>query len=192
MVTLPGNGMAAMTMPVAQDTTLVHTAAAPVSFHRLTVAWVGGLAGFLDALAAAGDDRLFHPHPIDVATLHGLAAHPAAGTDRHDEYHLAVSGDGTVVAYGLLRGWGAGYAVPSLGVAVHPAARGRGLARQMIEHLHGVARGRGALRVRLTVYRDNAHAITLYRALGYRMEPHGDRQWCGFLELDRSTRGNVA
>ncbi len=191
-MTLPGNGMAAMTMPVAEDTTLVDTAAAPVFFHRLTAALVGGLAAFLEALAAAGDDRFFHPHPSDVATLHRLAAHPVASADRHDEYHLAVSADGTVVAYGLLRGWGEGYAVPSLGVAVHPAARGRGLARQMIDHLHGVARGRGARRVRLTVERDNARAIALYGALGYRMEAHGDRRWCGFLELDQTSRGNAA
>jgi len=178
-----------MTMTVAGETADGTYGADAVAFHRLTGVWVGGLAGLLEALASAGDDRLFHPHPTDTATLRELAAGADATGDRRDEYHVAVSA-GSVVAYGLLRGWSEGYAVPSLGVAVHPAARGRGLARRMIDHLHAVARGRGASRVRLTVERDNPRAIALYRALGYRLEPYGDRRWCGFLDL--SSCGNAA
>ncbi len=72
-------------------------------------------------LAARGDGRWFHPHPLTAVE----AARPCA-YDGRDLYYAAVTGD-AVVAYGLLRGWDEGYAVPSLGIAVHPAARGLGL-----------------------------------------------------------------
>lgn len=179
-----------MTLPV-EELSSIAAAVPPVVFHRLTAAWVDGLGALLSALAAAGDDRLFHPHAGDAATLHDLAVAGAAPGD-HDEYHVAASPAGAVLAYGLLRGWAAGYAVPSLGVAVHPAARGRGLARLTMEHLHAVARARGARRVRLKVYRDNPRALALYRALGYRMEPLGEREWCGLLELDSPVSGSAA
>ena len=177
-----------MTLP-GEEQSSIAAAVPPVMFHQLAPAWVDGLGALLAALAAAGDDRLFHPHPRDSATLRRLAD-VATGPGEHDEYHVAVS-SGAVLAYGLLRGWTEGYPVPSLGVAVHPAARGRGLARLMMDHLHAVARARGVRRVRLKVYRDNLRALALYRALGYRMEPLGGREWCGLLDLDSPVSGSA-
>jgi len=161
------------------------------TIHPLSSEWVAGLVGMLEALVAAGDGASFHPHPFDCATLAGVAARSVAGGSG-DEYHVAVASDGTVVAYGLLRGWSEGFEVPSLGVAVHPAARGRGIARMMMAHLHAVARRRGAARVRLKVYRDNLPAVALYRGLGYRLEPLGQREWLGILEIAPPAQGHAA
>jgi len=93
--------------------------------------------------------------------------------------------DGNVVlAYGILRGWDEGYAIPSLGIAVHPDARGTALGELLMHFLHGAARQRGARRVRLKVYSDNLAARSLYAKLGYNFDSVvEDGQLIGTLEL---------
>ena len=122
------------------------------------------LARFFADLAAAGDDAFFHPHESDVASLRAIADQPGK-----DLYVVFVEGE-DVRAYGLLRGWHEGYAVPSLGIAVHPAARGTGLGRLVMEYLEAMARHRGAPAIRLRVHEDNARAIALYERRGYAMQ----------------------
>src|SRR5690606_20438352 len=96
------------------------------------------LARFFAALAAAGDDVFFHPHASDFASLRAIAEQPGK-----DLYLVFVAGD-DVHAYGLLRGWNEGYAIPSLGVAVHPDARAHGLGRLVMDYLEAMARHRGS------------------------------------------------
>lgn len=143
----------------------------------LTPAWVEPLKAFLCALEQAGDDVRFKPHPFTDDTIGRLARQ-----DGKDVYCVMVEAD-RVLAYGMLRGWDEGYEVPSLGIAVHPGARKEGLGRAMMSHLHGLARARGARRVRLRVLDDNAPAIALYEQLGYRFGPKEGRYLVGFLEL---------
>jgi len=123
------------------------------------------LASFFDDLAVAGDDEFFHPHAGDAAALRAIAEQ--AGKD---VYLVFVEGE-DIRAYGLLRGWNEGYANPSLGIAVHPAARGSGLGRMVMEYLEATARHRGASSVRLRVHADNARAIAMYARRGYAMRP---------------------
>jgi ribosomal-protein-alanine N-acetyltransferase len=149
------------------------------------------LAGLFSALAAAGDGRLFHPHPLTPEAARMVCRHrETAAANTADEFHLAIDGadsdgPGPVVGYGLLRGWAEGFAVPSLGVAVHPAHRGRGIARRLMTHLHDVAARRGADRVRLKVYRHNTAALRLYESLGYEFQPHSATELLGFRALRR-------
>jgi ribosomal protein S18 acetylase RimI-like enzyme len=132
----------------------------------------------------AGDPhgRFFTPHPFTREHLTALAASPG-----RDLYHVLLAGD-VALAYGLLRGWNEGYAVPSLGLAVAPAARGGGLGRLMMEFLHAAARHQGARRIRLRVGQDNAGALALYQRCGYRFPEPADAQGLlvGFCELVRS------
>lgn len=143
-----------------------------------------GLAGLFAALTDAGDGSLFHPHPLTRGAADSICRHRTAEGHR-DEYHVAVDpgDDGAIVAYGLLRGWSEGFAVPSLGIAVHPAHRSRGIARRLMTHLHDVAAARGAARVRLKVYRHNLPAMRLYESLGYEFQPHSATELLGFLAL---------
>lgn len=149
------------------------------------------LADFFASLAASGDERLFHPHPLTRAAARSICWHheSAARGTACDEYHIAIdefeehSSSGQIVGYGILRGWSEGFAVPSLGIAVHPLHRGRGIARRMMAHLHDVATSRGADRVRLKVYRHNTNALGLYRSLGYAFEHHSDTELLGFRPL---------
>jgi len=177
-------------MPVTSDSRIV--------FERLDVPRIDGLLSLLEGLERSGESAYFHPHPADRETLEALCRQPSA-PELGDEYWVMVAAGGaspptagrasspaacgTVVAYGMLRGWSQGYAVPSLGIAVHHHWRGRGLARVMMRHLHGVARSRKAERIRLKAYKVNQGAIRLYEALGYKLEHLNDEEVIGILEL---------
>lgn len=136
-----------------------------------------GLEHFFATLVASGDDRTFHPHPFTPD-----AAAVRARYRGLDVYCVAVVGR-RVLGYGMLRGWDEGYSVPSLGIAIDPAARGLGLGRLVMTHLHCEARRRGAPRIRLKVYPDNVAAVTLYRSLGYEFNVTEDDQLVGYKVL---------
>jgi ribosomal-protein-alanine N-acetyltransferase len=166
--------------------------------RRLTRADDGGLTALFEALCEHNDHRFFHPHPLTAETASALAqqhANPHTVLANRDEYHVVLHGAGgslhrpaQIVAYGMLRGWAEGFDVPSLGIAVHPGHRGRGIARQFMQHLHRVAIGRGAERVRLKVYRHNQAAVALYESLGYAFTPHGDAEWLGVATVAAKAR----
>jgi ribosomal-protein-alanine N-acetyltransferase len=142
------------------------------------------LARFFAHLRESGEERRFHPHPFSPE-----AARERCSYDGRDVYCVAFVGD-LVLGYGMLRGWDEGYAIPSLGIAVHADARGMGLGRALMLYLHAEASRRGARRIRLKVYPDNAAAVSLYRSLGYRFEDQlEDGQLVGYAQLGRSDRG---
>ena len=129
---------------------------------------------------ALGDQSHFHPHDLSIDHAIKLASEPS-----NNIYAIAmVRWEHAAISYGLLRGWDQGYAIPSLGVAVHPRFRGSGLGRAMMGYLHCVAKLRGAKQIRLKVYPDNAAAIRLYESLGYAWnELREDDQLVGIVNL---------
>lgn len=140
--------------------------------------YADALGRFFQRLVTAGTDRYFHPHP--------LTAEEAAlrcNYNGKDIYYLLVESD-EVSGYGMLRGWDEGFETPSLGIAIAPDARGRGLGRHLMEALHKAARERGARQIRLKVYSDNNRAVALYNSLGYKFLGEQDGQLIGILELD--------
>jgi ribosomal protein S18 acetylase RimI-like enzyme len=135
----------------------------------------GPLGDMFEALGT--DEHHFHPHPL---TREEAVRRCANGGG---DVYASVLEEGRVVGYGMLRGWEAGYEVPSLGIAVHPAARGAGVAQTLMAHLHHAARARGAPRVRLKVYPDNEPARRLYERLGYEFAGEEDGQLVAYLSL---------
>lgn len=135
------------------------------------------LADFFRRLMQAGDDQNFHPHPFDDEMAQRLAYY--AGKDL---YYSVVDGD-RVLGYGMLRGWDAGYDMPSLGIAILPEARGTGLGKLLMHFLHAAARRRGATRVRLKVHADNTVAFRLYQELGYVFRGEEAGQLVGIIDL---------
>lgn len=122
----------------------------------------------------------FHPHPL----TRSFAEEHTWNLDIYVVAMARIKDSISAVGYGMLRGWDAGYDVPSLGVAVSSNFRGFGLGRLMMEHLHVSARIRGSAKVRLRVYDDNKVAIRLYESLGYEWMPvkeYGQR--VGILNL---------
>jgi len=144
--------------------------------RRLSPEWVDALAEFFRALEQREGSRHFHPHP--------LTAHEALGRCHYrgnDLYYILVDGR-RVLGYGMLRGWDEGYETPSLGIAIHPSERGRGLGKVFMHFLHAAAIRKGAKKVRLRVHPDNIAAIKLYEGLGYRFEGKENGQVVGVLD----------
>jgi ribosomal protein S18 acetylase RimI-like enzyme len=121
------------------------------------------LAALFREIKASGDQLRFHPHSFDDETAHWIANY--AGLDLY--FGATYPGQRGLVGYGMLRGWDAGYDVPSLGIIIGQQARGRGLSKALMSFLHAAARDRGCSRIRLKVYRDNVVALELYKQLGY-------------------------
>lgn len=150
---------------------------AVLEFVTLTPAWAKRLVLFLQALEENGDEHFFSPHPTTYAAIDALAR----DADK-DLYCLLVEGE-SVLGYGLLRGWDEGYEIPSLGIAIHPSARGLGLGKLVMHFLHVSASRRGAMKVRLRVRKNNRIAVKLYEDLGYVLEEDKDDYLIGFKSL---------
>ena len=135
------------------------------------------LAEFFLALKGAGDDRHFHPHPFTDEEASKRAHYLGK-----DCYYVLVEGD-KVLGYGMLRGWDEGYEIPSLGIAIHPSARGAGLGKLLMHFLHVAAQRRGARKIRLKVYPGNSVAVKLYKDLGYTFQAEEAGQLIGFFDL---------
>jgi [ribosomal protein S18]-alanine N-acetyltransferase len=141
------------------------------------------LAAFFVLLAGNGDDLFFHPHPLTAAE-----AQYRCQDQGQDLYVVQLLGE-ELTGYGMLRGWDEGYAIPSLGIAIHPQRRGQGLGELLMHHLHDLARNRGAAQVRLSVEAGNHQARAFYRRLGYRFQEAEDgTRAIGWLNLDSDGR----
>ena len=133
--------------------------------RRLSVEFAAPLMVFLHEFEETGDGKLFHPHPFTVETIEALANH-----ERKDLYYILTERE-SIIGYAMLRGWDEGYEIPSLGIAIHPLARKRGLGALFMHFLHVLAYQRGAKQVRLRVYAHNLKAIQFYKKLGYQFQP---------------------
>lgn len=152
-----------------------------LAFVKLTPAWVKPLGLFLRDLEDNGDAQFFSPHPSSDAAINALVR----SADK-DLYCLLVEGK-RVLGYGLLRGWDEGYEIPSLGLAIHPSARGSGLGKLVMHFLHVSAFRKGARKIRLRVRKSNRQAVELYEGLGYVLEEEGNDYLIGFKSLGDHT-----
>jgi len=148
-----------------------------LEFRRLAADLLPGLTSFFESMIANKDDEFFHPHPFTAEKAVELCGSPGK-----DLYLVAVNA-GDVLAYGLLRGWDEGYSIPSLGIAIHPAARGTGLGMAFMRYLHAAAANRGAKSIRLKVYSHNTKAKSLYEKLGYQLAGETEGQLLYALTL---------
>jgi len=133
------------------------------------------------AIAADAGAAHFHPHPFTEAQAQHI--HDYTG---RDAYFLVIR-QGAVAGYAMLRGWDEGFAIPSLGLYLLPGARGQGMGRQVMAHLHAAARARDATNIRLKVYADNVPAQRLYTGMGYVFSGEDQGQIVGFLDLNETT-----
>lgn len=158
-----------------------------LELRRLCPRWEQALVAFFDELERSGRARFFHPHPFDAEHAHRLAH------DRGlDLYYVLVEGD-HILGYGMLRGWAAGYDIPSLGLILDPAVQGLGLGETFMRLLHHAAARRGAMRIRLKVYPENTPALRLYQKLGYEFKGEVEAgQLVGFLDLERNHHARIS
>lgn len=75
--------------------------------------------------------------------------------------------DGSLLAAALMLGRSDSRAMRIYSIAVHPSARGQGLARRLLSHMESLAQKSGAQEMRLEVSVRNHAALALYRESGY-------------------------
>jgi ribosomal-protein-alanine N-acetyltransferase len=149
-----------------------------VEFQSVSAENVKAFGDFLCSLAANGDEKFFHPHPLTRSEAGRIASFSG-----RDKYFVAIC-EQIVVGYGMLRGWDEGFTVPSLGIAIHADFRGTGLGRKLMHFLHQEAFDAGATEIRLTVERENT-AISFYQRFGYEFNEGLGNSLVGILSLGR-------
>lgn len=105
--------------------------------------------------------RHFHPFPLTRETAFSIAR-----TDHLDRYYVALQND-QLVGMCMLRGWDAGYSIPSFGVFVDYRCHQKGIGRQLTEFAIKEARQLGCSSIRLSVYASNHRAVHLYASLSF-------------------------
>jgi len=149
-----------------------------LEFRKVSSELQKPLEVFFKDLEESGIERYFHPHPLSKAEAERVSQY--AGQDL---YYVAVM-ENRVLGYGLLRGWDEGYAIPSLGIALHPSVQGQGLGKTFMYFLHAASRLRGADKIKLKVYPDNIRSLNLYMSMGYIFQTVGEHgQLEGLLNL---------
>lgn len=118
------------------------------------------LSSDIDGLVAI-EDRVFAHDRISRRSFRRLIARATADT------RLAEV-DGMIAGYSMVL-YRRGTAVARLySIAVDPAFGGMGVGRALLEEAERAACATGRLALRLEVREDNARAVALYRARGYR------------------------
>ena len=148
-----------------------------IQLEELAPRHEAGLADLFRALRESGDDGLFYPHALTNEVAGRLCRY--AGLD---QYFVATL-EGRIIGYGMLRGWDEGYSVPSLGVAVHPDHRQKGVAESLMRGLIRQARNRSAPHLRMTVADDRARFIRFCARYGFVFSQLSPGRLLGMLDL---------
>jgi [ribosomal protein S18]-alanine N-acetyltransferase len=127
-----------------------------------------------------GADEFFKPHPFSLRDAVRVC------NNRGKDLYIAAFVNAEIAAYGMLRGWDAGYSIPSIGIYVCRKFQGKGFGRWFMGELHRLASERGAEKIRLTVLKNNQKAISLYKKLGYVLDGSHPEYFEGFLSLKSS------
>ena len=146
-------------------------------YTAVSSSWVPKLAQFFKDIIANRDDVYFHPHPFTCEMARKIA------TYRGDDLYFLQIKDNEIAGYAMLRGWDDGFTIPSLGIVIHSAFRNQGLGIEFMRFLHNQVRAKGASKVRLKVYSDNAAARNFYKKLGYSFSDEGSDPLIGYYEL---------
>ena len=123
------------------------------------------------------DYEFFHPHVFSYLCLLQEIL------KREKDYFVFLMDTDTITSYGMLRGWSEGYEIPSLGIMTDINYRGKGISLKMMDHLHEIARGKNCERIRLTVYKENQAAVSLYNKLGYQFFDKNEKELVGIKIL---------
>jgi ribosomal protein S18 acetylase RimI-like enzyme len=155
-------------------------------FEAVSPPHADALAGLFARNSGPAIADRFDPFPLSAEQGRRIALDPSK-----DDYYLAFAGERTV-GFSMLRGFDAGFTIPSFGIFIDREHQGQGVGRRLTEWTVEQARRRGCTAVRLSVYAANAPALALYSSLGFRererepVERHGrsDEKIVMLLELE--------
>lgn len=118
----------------------------------------------------------FDPFPLTRDQARRIAL------EAHKDAFYVVACDRRLVGFSMLRGFDAGYIVPSFGIFVDRECQGQGLGRRLTVWTIEQARRRGSSAVRLSVYAENSTAMSLYASLGFSVQERQTVERAGQLQ----------
>ena len=121
--------------------------------------------------------NFFHPHEFSYKGFFQEIS------SKEKDYYVFIIENNVLIGYGMLRGWDEGFDIPSLGIMIDKNSQGKGLSIKMMDHLHKVSKERGSDKVRLTVYKENKPAISLYNRLGYSFSGKNENELIGIKKI---------
>jgi len=124
------------------------------------------------------DHQFFIPHDLSWGALKNIIL-----TKSKDVYLFMCNEKEEIIGYGMLRGWDEGYEIPSLGILISKHFRGKGYSTPFMNYLHRISKERGAKKIRLTVFKENKIAVSLYNKLGYEFSEKNDLELIGIKNL---------
>ena len=84
-----------------------------------------------------------------------------------NDLFMGMFWQGEIAGFFMLRGWDAGYEVPSYGVVIARHFAGKGLGKLSLEASKSICRLSGVTRMMLKVHPDNHAAKHIYEAAGF-------------------------
>jgi GNAT superfamily N-acetyltransferase len=133
----------------------------PLRFEPVEAKHVGALTDLFERNSTSAVISSFDPFPLTDQEARRIALEP-----RQDGYYVAAR-DERLVGLSMLRGFDAGYEIPSFGIFVDHEVHGQGVGRALTVWTIEVARRRGCRSLRLSVYGANSIARGLYASLGF-------------------------
>lgn len=100
--------------------------------------------------------RFFNPFKFDEATITGILR------ERERDIYMGIFWGGELIGFFMLRGWDAGYAVPTYGVLIAEKYRGYGLAPLSLKMAKIICQTNRAPRIMLKVDAENAGAKAVF------------------------------
>ena len=154
-----------------QNTGLVVRDAVPADYPAIRDIVLAAYRQYAELIAP----DIFSAYLADLLDLETHARHGRLFVVEADQWVCAFGAwypDASVQGVGLPPGWASGRAL-----AVHPEARGHGVARALLATGERVAREAGAPVFAFHTHSYMTGAISLYERLGYRRAPEFDFDW---------------
>ncbi len=148
-----------------------------LEIRRINESLENQLFVFFQGILSNNDDFFFHPHPFTKEIARNISYYSG------EDLYYALTKDGEILGYGMLRGWDEGYEIPSLGIIIHHSVRMSGLGRLFLLFLHQAAKNKGSKKIRLKVHASNSGAFSLYQSLGYIFQKSDNDELIGLYEF---------
>ncbi len=118
----------------------------------------------LSKLLAAGEkeySQYFIPFEYDVSTIKKLLS------EADENRYFGIFTGSELVGFYMLRGFDAGYQIPSYGVWISQKYSGKGLGKLTLQHAISFCKINGIKKLMLKVHPSNTHAKELYERSGF-------------------------
>lgn len=119
------------------------------------------LAQFFERNNVPSVTKQFDPFPLNHETAFLITR-----VQHQDRYYVAFL-DSCLVGFAMLRGWDAGYSVPSFGILIDIDHYQNGYGSMMLQYVIEQACALNCPQIRLSVYGSNHGALLLYQSHGF-------------------------